>query len=203
MPDVEAERDPVEVLAAEFVERQRRAQRPTIEEYASTYPQWADQIRDLFPAVMAMERLKRQHVRSSSDGHLSQGIGKLTQLGDFRILSEIGRGGMGIVYEAEQLSLGRHVAVKVLPKQALLDAKQLRRFEREAQTVARLHHTNIVPVFGVGEQDGYHYFVMQYIRGVGLDKVIAELRRLRAGETGRHSPVYQKTRTYVLHAGLP
>ena len=180
MPELEADRDPVEVLAAEFVERQRARSKPTIEEYASTYPQWAERIRDLFPAVLAMERLKRQHIRSSSDDHLSRGIGKLEQLGDFRILSEIGRGGMGIVYEAEQLSLGRHVAVKVLPKQALLDAKQLRRFEREAQTAARLHHTNIVPVFGVGEQDGYHYFVMQYIRGVGLDKVLPELRRLRA-----------------------
>ena len=78
----------------------------------------------------------------------------LRQLGDFRILREVGRGGMGIVYEAEQVSLGRHVALKVLPKSMLLDARAKRRFEREAKAAARLHHTNIVPVFGVGEQEG-------------------------------------------------
>jgi serine/threonine protein kinase len=70
----------------------------------------------------------------------------LNQLGDYRILGEIGRGGMGIVYEAEQESLGRRVAVKVLPRQSLLEEKYLHRFKREAQMAARLHHTNIVPV---------------------------------------------------------
>ena len=84
---------------------------------------------------------------------------------------------MGIVYEAFQESLGRHVAVKVLPRQSLLDSTQLQRFHREAQTAAKLHHTNIVPIFGVGEHEGYHYIVMQLIRGVGLDAVIAELRQ--------------------------
>ena len=84
-----------------------------------------------------------------------------------------------VVYEAEQLSLGRHVAIKVLPAHARLDARQLGRFQREARSAAKLHHTNIVPVFGVGEQDGLHYFVMQFIHGLGLDVVLNELRRLR------------------------
>ena len=86
---------------------------------------------------------------------------------------------MGIVYEAFQESLGRHVAVKVLPRQTLLDPQHLRRFQREAQTAARLHHTNIVPVFGVGEHDGFHYIVMQLIDGAGLDDVLAALRQSR------------------------
>src|SRR5262249_37639919 len=90
-----------------------------------------------------------------------------------------GRGGMGVVYEAQQLSLGRHVAIKVLPSHALLDPRQLGRFQREARSAAKLHHTNIVPVFGVGEQDGLHYYVMQFIPGLGLDTVLDELRRLR------------------------
>src|SRR5205807_7178653 len=82
----------------------------------------------------------------------------LRQLGDYEILREVGRGGMGVVYEAQQLSLGRHVAIKVLPSHALLDPRQLGRFQREARSAARLHHTNIVPVFGVGEQNGLHYY---------------------------------------------
>src|SRR5438874_11246528 len=97
----------------------------------------------------------------------------------YQILPELGRGGMGIVSEAQQLSLGRHVAIKVLPSQALLDPRQLSRFQREARSAAKLHHTNIVPVFGVGEQDGLHYYVMQYIQGLGLDVVLDELQRLR------------------------
>src|SRR5262249_46452211 len=78
-----------------------------------------------------------------------------------------------------QLSLGRHVAIKVLSSHALLDPRQLGRFRREARSAARLHHTNIVPVFGVGEQGGLHYYVMQFIPGLGLDEVLDELRRLR------------------------
>ncbi len=106
------------------------------------------------------------------------------RLGDFRLLRVVGRGGMGIVYEAEQVSLGRHVALKVLPNQALKDAKQKRRFEREARAAARLHHTNIVPVFGVGEHDGLPYYVMQYIQGLGLDVVLSELTHIKpAGST--------------------
>jgi eukaryotic-like serine/threonine-protein kinase len=87
---------------------------------------------------------------------------------------------MGVVYEAVQESLGRHVALKVLPRQALLKATYLERFRREARAAANLHHTNIVPVFGVGEYDGTHYYAMQFIRGEGLDKVLRDLRRLRA-----------------------
>ena len=88
---------------------------------------------------------------------------------------------MGIVYEAEQVSLGRHVALKVLPRNMLIDAKAKRRFEREAKAAARLHHTNIVPVFGVGEQDGMPYYVMQFIQGLGLDDVLEELKKLQLG----------------------
>jgi serine/threonine protein kinase len=83
---------------------------------------------------------------------------------------------MGVVYEAEQVSLGRHVAVKVLASPRVLDPKHVERFHREARAAARLHHTNIVPVFGVGEQDGLHYYVMQYIEGKGLDFILGRLR---------------------------
>ncbi len=102
----------------------------------------------------------------------------LRQLGDYRIIRELGRGGMGVVYEAEQLSLGRHVALKVPPSQALLDETFLERFRCEARAAARLHHPNIVPVFGVGEHGGVHYYAMQFIEGRNLDSVIEDLSLL-------------------------
>ena len=107
---------------------------------------------------------------------------RLERLGDFRVLREAGRGGMGVVYEAEHESLGRRVALKVLAAHAIPDPAQVRRFEREARAAAQLHHTNIVPVFGVGEQDGLHYYAMQFIPGLGLDNVIDEVKRLRSAK---------------------
>ena len=101
----------------------------------------------------------------------------LGRLGDFQLVREIGRGGMGVVYEAEQISLGRRVALKVLPFAAALDARQLQRFKNEAQAAACLHHTNIVPVFGVGCERGVHYYAMQYIEGQTLAAIIKNLRR--------------------------
>ena len=166
----------LDALAEEFLEAVRAGRPASIEDYARRYPELAHEIRSLFPTMLAMEGLKIEKERSSSGGRVQGNLG-VEKLGDFRIIGEIGRGGMGIVYEAEQQSLDRHVALKVLPRHALLDSKRLQRFQREAQTAARLHHSNIVPVFGVGEQDGLHYYVMQLIRGVGLDCILAVLKR--------------------------
>src|SRR5262249_13690416 len=135
------------------------------------HPDLAERIRSLFPAVVMMEDLKYGRPPGTPEDFPFRGRVP-ERLGEYRILKEIGRGGMGIVYEAEQESLGRRVAVKVLTSQALLDPDQLRRFHREAQTMARLHHTNIVPVFGVGEHQGLPYYAMQFIDGRGLDAVI-------------------------------
>ena len=78
----------------------------------------------------------------------------IEQLGDYRIVREVGRGGMGVVYEAEQISLGRRVALKVFTTGIARSSSQLQRFLREARVAAQLHHTNIVPVFGVGDENG-------------------------------------------------
>ncbi|HEX3315445.1 MAG TPA: serine/threonine-protein kinase, partial [Gemmataceae bacterium] len=102
-------------------------------------------------------------------------------LGDFKIVREIGRGGMGIVYEAVQLSLGRRVALKVLPFAATFDAKHLQRFKNEAQAAAHLHHTNIVPVFAVDSERGVHFYAMQLIAGQSLAHVLRQIRK-RAGK---------------------
>jgi tetratricopeptide (TPR) repeat protein len=98
-------------------------------------------------------------------------------LGDFRIVRQVGRGGMGVVYEAEQISLGRRVALKVLPLAAALDARQLQRFKNEAQAAAHLQHTNIVPVYFVGCERGVHFYAMQYVEGQTLAALTTDLRR--------------------------
>jgi serine phosphatase RsbU (regulator of sigma subunit)/serine/threonine protein kinase len=105
------------------------------------------------------------------------GVEPGTPLGDFQIIREIGRGGMGVVYEAEQVSLGRRVALKVLPLAAALDPRQLQRFHNEARAAAGLHHTNIVPVYAVGQERGVHYYAMQLIEGQTLAARIGALRR--------------------------
>src|SRR6266545_5925482 len=184
-----SDRDPVEVLAEEFVERHRSGERPSLTEYTQRHPEHADTIRKVFPALVKMEQLKPAALDSPGSGAPAGDEGpRLERLGDFRILREVGRGGMGVVYEAEQVALGRHVALKVLPQTLLLDARTKRRFEREARAAARLHHTNIVPVYGVGEHDGLPYYAMQFIQGQGLDAVIEELRRLQPGGRGDAFP---------------
>jgi serine/threonine protein kinase len=175
------DRNPVEALAEEFLDRKRRGERPTLDDYCQRFPALAEEIRDLFPLLLRMEDLGADSNGATTGGEAAVGTAPLERLGDFRILREVGRGGMGVVYEAEQESLGRRVALKVLSGPALADKKQVLRFEREARAAARLHHTNIVPVFGVGHDDSRHYYVMQFIPGMGLDVVLEELRRLRGG----------------------
>jgi serine/threonine protein kinase/WD40 repeat protein len=181
--------EPFGQIADEFVEAFRQGQRPSVEEFARRYPEHADEIRDMLPALVLMEKAKSADDAPDQrrQAKAAAAAAPLSHLGDYQILREVGRGGMGVVYEAQQLSLGRHVAIKVLPPHALLDPRQLGRFQREARSAAKLHHTNIVPVFGVGEQDGLHYYVMQFIQGLGLDVVLDELRRLRQPR-GKQAP---------------
>jgi hypothetical protein len=173
-------------LAEEFLERYRQGQRPSLKEYIDRHPELAAEIKEVFPAMALMENvaLADESLAGEPTGEAPATDQKPPeQLGDYRILREVGRGGMGIVYEAEQMSLGRHVALKVLPRKILVDDQQRRRFEREAKAAAKLHHTNIVPVFGVGEHDGLPYYVMQFIQGLGLDDVLDELKRMQVGGT--------------------
>lgn len=99
-------------------------------------------------------------------------------LGDYELQGEIGRGGMGIVYEATQLSLRRSVALKVLPFAAVLNQDQVSRFRNEAHAAASLHHPHIVPVYAVGCERGVHYYSMQLINGNTLEQTLDELRTI-------------------------
>src|SRR5205085_12510631 len=128
-------------LAEEFLARYRKGERPPLREYTDRYPDLAAEINEVFPAMAMMERI------AVADDSLivppksipikypvHQG---LEQLGDYRVIREIGHGGMGVVYEAEQLSLGRHVALKVLPHNSLSSERTKKRFEREARAAAK------------------------------------------------------------------
>jgi WD40 repeat protein/serine/threonine protein kinase len=182
--DEKSDYSPVDRLAEEFLERYRRGDRPALTEYKALYPELREQVDDLFPALIEMEQFGS--VDPAPTGTATQAGAPPTaprQLGDYRILRVIGRGGMGVVYEAVQESLGRRVALKVLPGGALHNPQSVLRFTREARSAARLHHANIVPVFGVGEQEGLHYYVMQFIQGQSLDAVLEELRRLRRSQS--------------------
>ncbi len=160
-------------LAEEYLERRRRGERPTAAEYAARYPELAARILELFPALELIEGLKPTPAddgRASRTTRVSASEARpagrrSSALGDYTLLRELGRGGMGIVYEAEHESLKSRVALKVMHPRFRADRAYVRRFQTEARSAAKLHHTNIVPVFDYGEQDGVCYYAMQCIVG--------------------------------------
>ncbi len=169
----------------DYLEAEARGQAPDTQQFLDTHREFAEELADFLACRQRVESIVAPLRDATAVGQAFQPDGKdgkedkdrrpdLRQLGDFCLVREIGRGGMGIVYEAEQLSLSRRVAVKVLPFAAALDPKQLHRFQNEAQTAAWLHHPNIVPVYAVGCEAGVHYFAMQLIHGRSLATIIAE-----------------------------
>jgi serine/threonine protein kinase len=153
---------------------------PTRDELLASYPDLAG---DLEACLASLEFIRQASLTASPLAIDPQpieaqgGETALGDLGDFRIIQEVGRGGMGVVYEAVQRSLNRRVALKVLPFAAAMDATQLRRFQTEALAAAQLHHTHIVPVYSVGCERGVHYYAMQFIEGQTLARAIAERRQ--------------------------
>src|SRR5262249_41757731 len=195
-------------LAEEFAERYRRGERPSLREYTDRYPDLADEIRELFPALVEVEQVEDDRCLESTGPTTTPAPAPPRRVGDYRIVREVGRGGMGVVYEAEQVSLGRRVALKVLPRSTIQDGSKVERFRREARSAARLHHTNIVPVFEVGQDGDSVYYAMQLIQVQRLDAVIDGLRRLRAGGTrsagrGTRSPGDRIPSTNRATAGPP
>jgi hypothetical protein len=181
MTDSNRSSNPIDCLADEFVRCMRQGERPSLAENCERFPQYAEEIRRLFPVAMFLEQMKP--AADDVDGtkfRLALARADAPQrLGDYLILREVGRGGMGVVYEAEQQSLGRRVVLKILSEVKSQDA------QHEARSAARLHHTNIVPVFGAGAHEGWHYLVIQLIPGQGLDSVLDELAlRQKVGDSG-------------------
>jgi serine/threonine protein kinase len=172
----QSSRDSLEVLATQFAERVRRGEQPSIDQYLAAHPEYAEGIRELFPMVAALEQWKCDREATALRQQIPEEF-EIEQLGDCRILREVGRGGMGVVFEALQGALKRRVAVKLLPWRFSMVPRWQERFEREAQTIARLQHANIVPIYSFGTHEGYAYYVMQYVEGVSLANVIRLLEQ--------------------------
>lgn len=171
----------------DFVDRLQRGEAVAAEEILRAHPESADQLRGYLDSLQFLQRAVPQLGILNSD-RLSAGREEDCRLGEFKIVRELGRGGMGVVYEAMQVTLGRRVALKVLPFAAVLNQDQLARFTLEAQAAARLHHPHIVPVYSVGCDRGVHYYSMQFVDGQSLDAMIEELRRSARGDCIAKAP---------------
>ncbi len=151
--------------------------KPDRQQFLARHPDISDELAECLDGLeyllAAAPRLSASHGNALIHATPVEGT-----LGDFRLVREIGRGGMGVVYEAVQISLERRVALKVLPVAATFDSRQLQRFENEVRAAAGLHHTHIVPVFGVGCERGVPYYAMQLIDGRPLSDIIDELQNL-------------------------
>lgn len=172
-------RDPLEVVLTRFGDEVRQGGSPSIEDYAQQYPELADQIRELFPLVRGLENWTSDREMQCLKRNVPAEF-TLKKLGEYELVREIGRGGMGVVFEALDLKLQRKVAIKLLPWRyaANMSAWKLR-MQQEAATIAALQHPNIVPIYSFSEDQGYPYYVMRLVDGIGLDKLIEQLRQLR------------------------
>jgi serine/threonine protein kinase/tetratricopeptide (TPR) repeat protein len=176
-PSAATSDDPRVIAALEEYERLCEAGRPPRRaEFLQRHRQIAAVLSECLDGLEFLQRAGSSLMPAASADDPNEELPPATVLGDFRIIREIGRGGMGVVYEAEQLSLGRHVAFKVLPLADSLDSRQRQRFHIEAQAAALLQHEHIVPVIAVGCQRGVHFLAMRLINGWSLAEVIARLR---------------------------
>jgi tetratricopeptide (TPR) repeat protein len=175
------------LLIEELTARIQAGQLVDVEACVGEHPEHDERLRQLLPALHLLADLGRSAASGAPSALplAAPGDDLSGTLGDFHIIREVGRGGMGVVYEAEQISLGRRVALKVLPFAAALDGRQLQRFKNEAQAAAHLQHQHIVPVYGVGSERGVHYYAMQFIDGHSLAELIQQLRR---GDDRKVSP---------------
>src|SRR5271166_3183713 len=191
MSELSCEFDPIDDLADAFLERYRRGERPSLSEYSAKHPDLAERIRAVFPALVALEEVGAE--KSQGPGLVAapfgSGVPVPQRLGEFVLLRRVGAGGMGIVYEAEHESLKSRMALKVMHPRFRADRDYVRRFQTEARSAAKLHHTNIVPVFDYGEQDGVCYYAMQCIVGVGPERILEDVRSLRTTDSGDHGAV--------------
>jgi serine/threonine protein kinase len=176
-PPSSAQDDPriIEALR-EYVTALEAGQRPNRRDFLARHPETATALAAALDGLDFVHSAAHPLRSAAGDSPVAADLSPVVPLGDYRLVREVGRGGMGVVYEAVQLSLGRRVALKVLPFAAALDPRHLQRFKNEAQAAAQLNHPHIVPVYGLGCDRGVHYYAMQYVEGFTLAQVIADLR---------------------------
>jgi serine/threonine protein kinase len=184
-------------VADEYLDELARGAAPDIAAYAQRYPQVAGVLPQVLPALRMLHELA-----SDLKSPVSQPVG-LEVLDDYRIIGEIGRGGMGVVYVAEQLSLGRRVALKILPSASAIDTRQLARFQIEAHVAAALHHPHIVPIIAVGRVGELHYYAMQLIEGRSLAEILAGSNREVQAGVRTDSPTRTEPRAHSQSRLLP
>jgi tetratricopeptide (TPR) repeat protein/tRNA A-37 threonylcarbamoyl transferase component Bud32 len=175
-PASDGEREHLAKILDEYLQGLERGQPIAPEELFVRHPEVADRLRGYLSGLALFHNAVTNGSPPHSASLVSRGPELRGELGDFRLVGEIGRGGMGVVYEAEQVSLGRRVAIKVLPFSATIDEKQIMRFKNEAQAAAQIAHPHIVPVFAIGQEHGIHYFAMQLIGGQSLSGLLAQQR---------------------------
>jgi serine/threonine protein kinase len=176
----------VALVADEYLDQLARGEVPDIDGYAQRYPKIASVLPQVLPALKLIHEISRETNASAVQP------ADFDVLDDYRIIGEIGRGGMGVVFEAEQVSLGRRVALKVLPSNSGIGTRHLARFQIEAQVAAALHHPNIVPIYAVGCVAGVHYYAMQLIEGQCLAELLAGSNRVGPGDAGAAPPALRE-----------
>lgn len=173
---------------ADFAEhllcRMRHGDRSPVSDLVSEYPDREHEIRGIASALNLLGELAAPSELSLRNVHAPFP----KQLGEYQLIREIGRGGMGVVYEARHHALKRRVALKVIHCPPDAGGSRVERFQQEARAAGSLHHSNIVPVFEVGGSGDYFYYAMQFIDGLNLDSVIEEIRRMRSSNEDDHPP---------------
>ena len=163
------------VILDEYLVEIEGGTEPNLDELCDQHTEMAPAIRHYVQSLRIL-KVAATDVRDRSNRQHPQSDIPTKQIGDYQIVREIGRGGMGVVYEAHQISLGRRVALKLLPFAAVLDQRQIARFQNEAQAAAQLHHPHIVPVYAIGNDRGTYFYSMQFIDGQSLEQAIASLQ---------------------------
>ena len=172
-------------LLGQLTDRLRAGESIDVKQMTEENPLYADQLSRLLPMIQLLLDGETTDADPRNFDEASSLLSGNQTIGDFQLHREIGRGGMGVVYEATQLSLNRRVAFKMLPLANMLDERQVIRFQNEAKAAATLHHQNIVPIFFVGQDRGVHFYAMQLIDGVTLASII---RQMRANDAAALNP---------------
>src|ERR1700676_2104199 len=203
MPDashVSERENQVNRILADYLEAQRLGQTPDREDLLRLHPDLADELRSFFadqdrfgqiaqhiglPAAPAAAPGPAPTLDSGGVASADPALGKVRYFGDYELLQEIARGGMGVVYKARQVSLSRTVALKMILTGQFASPDEVERFQREAEAAANLDHPNIVPIYEIGQHEGQYFFSMKLIEGSSLARELADGQWVVAGKEAR------------------